>query len=111
MRPNKLKALWRQGKPAVAGWISSGNTYITETMAHSGYDALIIDMQHGMGITHNQAALCLQVISTTETVPIVRVAWNRPEYMQFALDAGAYGIIVPMVNSYQEAIQAVQACM
>ena len=110
MRPNNLKALWREGKPAVAGWLSSGNTYVAEAMAQAGYDALIIDMQHGMGITHDQAALCLQAISTTDTVPIVRVAWNRPEYMQFALDAGAYGIIVPLVNSYEEAVQAAQAC-
>ena len=80
MRKNKLKSLWNEGKPAIAGWISSGNTYITEVMAQSGYDALIIDMQHGMGITHDQASLCLQAISTTETVPIVRVPWNRPEY-------------------------------
>ena len=67
-------------------------------------------MHHGMGITHHQASLCLQVISTTETVPIVRVPWNRPEYFQFALDAGAYGVIVPLVNSYEEAVLAGEAC-
>ena len=110
MRPNKVKALWRQGKPAVAGWISTGNAYIAEVMAHTGYDALIIDTQHGMGTTFDQAAACLQAISTTDTVPIVRVPWNQPEYMQSALDAGAYGIIVPLVNSYEEAEKAGSAC-
>ena len=110
MRPNKVKALWRQGKPAVAGWISTGNGYIAEVMAHAGYDALIIDTQHGMGTTFDQAAACLQAISTTDTVPIVRVPWNQPEYMQGALDIGAYGIIVPLVNSYEEAEKAGSAC-
>ena len=110
MRSNRVKALWRDGKPAVAGWVSSGNTYIVEVMAHAGFDALIIDVQHGMGITFDQVAVCLQTISTTDTVPFVRVPWNRPEYMQYALDAGAYGIIVPLVNSYEEAARAGDAC-
>lgn len=106
MRQNKIKAMWKAGKPAVAGWISSGNTYITEAMAHAGYDALVIDMQHGMGLTMDLTALCLQTISTTDVVPMVRVPWNRPEYISSALDAGAYGVIVPLVNSYEEAVQA-----
>ncbi len=110
MRPNRIKAMWREGRPAVAGWISSGSTYIAEAMAQAGYDALVIDMQHGMGIDFSQTAYCLQAISTTDTVPFVRVPWNRPEYMQYVLDAGAYGIIVPLVNSYEEAVQAGRAC-
>ena len=110
MRSNRIKALWREGKPAVAGWISTGNTYIVEVMANAGFDALVVDAQHGMGITFDQVAVCLQTISTTDTVPFVRVPWNRPEYMQYALDAGAYGIIVPLVNSYEEAARAGDAC-
>ena len=82
MRKNRVKELWREGKPVVAGWISSGNTYITENMAHAGFDVLIVDMQHGMAVTPDMAAACLQVISTTETVPFVRVPWNRPEWIQ-----------------------------
>ena len=66
MRPNKVKALWREGKPATAGWLSSGDPYIAEVMANAGYDALIIDMQHGMGVTGDRAIACLQAISTSE---------------------------------------------
>ena len=75
-------------------------------MANAGYDAVVVDMQHGMGITPDKAIACLQAISTTETVPIVRVPWNDPKEIQYVLDAGAYGIIVPLVNTYEEAAQA-----
>ncbi|MEE8442782.1 MAG: aldolase/citrate lyase family protein [Dehalococcoidia bacterium] len=109
MRPNKLKALWREGKPATAGWLSTGNPYLAEVMANAGYDAIIIDMQHGMGVTADRAIACLQAISTTDTVPVVRMPWNDPQSIQFVLDAGAYGVIVPLVNTYEEAVQAVGA--
>ena len=89
MRSNKIKALWSQGKPATAGWLSSGNTFIAEAMANSGYDGIVIDMQHGMGITADKAIACMQAISTTDTVPIVRVPWNDPMQIQYVLDAGA----------------------
>jgi 4-hydroxy-2-oxoheptanedioate aldolase len=109
MRPNKIKAMWREGKPASAGWLSTGNPYLAEVMANAGYDALIIDMQHGMGITSERAIACLQAISTTDTLPMVRMSWNDPKDIQFVLDAGAYGVIVPLVNTYDEAVKAAGA--
>ena len=99
MWPNKIKEIWNQGRPATAGWLSSGSPYVAEAMANAGYDALIIDMQHGMGVTPDVAIACLQAISTTETVPFVRLAWNDPKEIQFVLDAGAYGVIVPLVTA------------
>ena len=110
MRPNKIKAMWKEGKPATAGWLSSGDPYIAEVMANAGYDMMIIDMQHGMGVTPERAISCLQAISTTDTVPMVRMAWNDPKEMQFVLDAGAYGVIVPLVNTYDDAVRAAGAC-
>ena len=109
MRPNKIKAMWREGKPAAAGWLSTGNTYLAEAMAHAGYDAVIIDMQHGMAVTTDKAVACLQAISTTDTVPMVRLPWNDPQVIQFVLDAGAYGVIVPLVNTYDDAVAAGRA--
>ena len=109
MRPNKIKALWKDGKSATAGWLQTGDPYIAEAMANAGYDAVIIDMQHGMAVTPDRAVACLQAISTTDTVPLVRVAWNDPREIQFVLDAGAYGVIVPLVNTYDEAVQAAGA--
>ena len=109
MRSNKIKAMWREGKPAAAGWLSTGNTYLAEAMAHAGYDAVIIDMQHGMSVTTDKAIACLQAISTTDTVPMVRLPWNDPQVIQFVLDAGAYGVIVPLVNTYDDAVAAGRA--
>lgn len=110
MRPNRVKALWREGKAAVVGWQSTADTYVAETMAHAGFDALVLDMQHGMAIGPDRAALWLQAVSTTDTVPLVRVPWNDPAFIQWVLDAGAYGVIVPLVNSYEEAVKAGGAC-
>ena len=81
MRPNKIKEMWREGKPAAAGWISTGNTYLAEAMAHAGYDAVIIDMQHGMSVTTDKAVACLQAISTTDTVPMERLPPIGQDFM------------------------------
>lgn len=110
MRPNKIKQLWKEGKPASVAWMGTADTYSAEIMANSGLDALVLDMQHGMGIGPDRAATWLQAVSTTETVPIVRVPWNEPYFMQWVLDAGAYGIIVPLVNTKEEAAKAGGAC-
>lgn len=109
MRKNKIKQMWKEGKPAVAAWLSTGNPYLAEILAHSGVDAVVIDMQHGMGVSPEKAIQCLQAISTTETVPVVRMSWNDPKDIQFVLDAGAYGVIVPLVNTKEEAEMAVGA--
>lgn len=110
MRPNKIKRLWREGKPATLGWMMTGDPYTAEIMAHAGFDGLVVDMQHGMAITPQQAAHCFQAISTTDTVPMARVAWNDPLQIQLALDAGAYGVIVPLVEDYEMAVRAGGAC-
>ncbi|MBM4406630.1 MAG: 2,4-dihydroxyhept-2-ene-1,7-dioic acid aldolase [Chloroflexi bacterium] len=110
MRPNKVKALWRAGKPALVGWMSIADTYAAEVLANTGLDALVLDTQHGMGIGPDRAAAWLQAVSSTETVPIVRVPWNEPAYVQWVLDAGAYGVIIPLVGTREEAAKAAGAC-
>ncbi|MEE9286047.1 MAG: aldolase/citrate lyase family protein [Dehalococcoidia bacterium] len=110
MRPNKVKALWSEGKPAAVAWLSVADTYVAEMMAHAGFDALVLDMQHGMGIGPDRAAAWLQAVSGGDATPMVRVPWNEPAYAQWALDAGAYGVIVPLVNSRDEAAKAGLAC-
>ena len=109
MRPNKFKQLWREGKSTTLGWLSISHTFTAEIMARQGFDALCVDMQHGTSEL-NDVLPMLQAISQTETVPIVRVAWNDPAAIMKALDLGAYGIIVPLVNTAEEAAQAVAAC-
>src|SRR5271170_3835436 len=78
-------------------------------MAHSGFDWVCVDMQHGM-IDFSQMVPMLQGISSTGTAPLVRVPRNEPGIIGKSLDAGAWGVIVPMVNSRQEAEEAVAAC-
>ena len=109
MRPNKVKQFWKEGKPLAVGWMGSPDTYMVEAMANSGFDVLVLDMQHGMGIGPDRAVVAIQTVATTETQPLVRVPWNDPIYIQYVLDAGAYGVIVPMVNSRAEAEKAVGA--
>lgn len=102
MRPNALRSLWRSGGAALNGWLTIANGFCAETMAHQGWDALTIDLQHGV-IDYPAMVTMLQAISTTPTVPVVRVPWLEPGILMKALDAGAYGVICPMVNSREEA--------
>src|SRR5947208_3157307 len=69
----------------------------------------LVDLQHGTSEMKDVGPL-LQAISQTETVPVVRVAWNEPAAIMKALDLGAYAIIVPLVNTAEEAAMAVAAC-
>lgn len=109
MRTNKIKQMWRDGKSATLGWLSISHSFTAEIMARQGFDALCIDLQHGTS-EQNDVLPLLQAISQTDTVPVVRVAWNDAASIMRALDLGAYGIIVPLVNNAEEAAQAVAAC-
>ncbi len=109
MRENRLRQIWAEGRPAFGGWLTIPSSFSAELFAHAGFDWLCIDLQHGL-IDYQVAVTMLQAISTTDTVPIVRVPWNEPGIIMKSLDAGAYGIIIPMVNSGAEAEAAVAAC-
>jgi 4-hydroxy-2-oxoheptanedioate aldolase len=77
-------------------------------MAHQGWDSLTIDMQHGV-MDYQAAVNMLTAISTTNTVPVVRVPWNEPGILMKMLDAGAYALICPMVNTREDAEKLVAA--
>jgi 4-hydroxy-2-oxoheptanedioate aldolase len=102
MRENRLRTLWKQDKAAVNGWLAVPNGFSAETMAHQGWDSLTIDMQHGV-VDYQAMVGMLQAISTTDTVPVVRVPWLEPGIIMKTLDAGAYGVICPMVNTAEDA--------
>jgi len=102
MRPNRLRELWRTGGAAVNGWLAIPNSFSAETMAHQGWDSLTIDLQHGM-VDYATMVPMLQAISTTPTVPVVRVPWLEAGILMKVLDAGAYGVICPMVNTREDA--------
>src|SRR3546814_3462308 len=109
MRPNKIKQMWRDGKYVTLGWLSVSHGFTAEIMARQGFDALCVDLQHGTS-EMNDVLPMLQAISQTDTAPVVRVAWKDPAPIMRALDLGAYGIIVPLVNTAEEAAMAVAAC-
>lgn len=109
MRANAVRQKLLNGEPVINGWCSIANAFSAEVLAHQGYDCLTIDMQHG-AIGYEAALSMLQAISTTATVPMVRVPWHDPGIMMKLLDAGAYGLICPMVNDQQSAEQFVAAC-
>ena len=109
MRPNKIKQLWDQGKPVTMGWISIANGFTAEIMARQGFDAVCIDMQHGATGLSNLLEM-LQAVSATDASPVVRVGWNEPAAIMKALDFGASSIIVPLINTAEEARKAVAAC-
>jgi 4-hydroxy-2-oxoheptanedioate aldolase len=102
MRENRLRALWSQDQAAVNGWLTVGDSFAAETMAQQGWDALTIDLQHGV-IDYAAMVPMLQAISTTPTVPVVRVPWLEPGILMKVLDAGAYAVICPMVNTRADA--------
>ena len=110
MRKNKLKEIFKNGKSAINGWLQIPNSFTAELMANQSWDSLTLDMQHGV-IDYPDALGMLQAISSTDVVPMVRVNWNEPGQITKILDAGAYGIICPMVSNKKEAENFIKACM
>ena len=110
MRKNRLKEIFKSGKSAVNGWLQIPNSFTAELMANQSWDSLTLDMQHGV-IDYPNAVGMLQAISSTKVVPLARVNWNEPGQIMKILDAGAYGIICPMVSNKKEAENFVKACM
>lgn len=108
MRPNRVRQLWAEGRSAISGWLSIGNSYSAEIVGMSGVDCVTIDLQHAM--TDIQAMIVmLQAISATPAVPFVRLPSTEPSGIMKALDAGSYGIICPLINTAEQARAIVDA--
>lgn len=105
---NSLRAALRQGAITFGSWLQFGHTAIAELMVQAGFDWLAIDMEHStIGIDTLQPLI--QVIELSGCVPLVRLSSNDPVLTKRVMDAGAHGVIVPSVNSPQEAEQAVRS--
>ncbi len=109
MRPNTLKSKIAAGEPVLNAWCAMASSHAAEAIAHQGVDCVTIDLQHG-AIDFAAAFQMLQGISTSPAVPLARVPWNEPAIMTKLLDAGAYGIICPMIETEAEARAFVAAC-
>jgi len=93
-------------KLTIGSWITIGHTVVAEIMASAGYDWLTVDMEHS-AITLDIAQDLIRVIELCGVVPLVRVGENDPNLIKRVMDAGAHGVIVPMVNSKDDAEKAV----
>lgn len=103
-----IKAKLATGTRVVGGWITIPDPAVAEIMAQAGFDFLTVDMEHSP-ITLAGAAELIRVISLCEICPLVRLGANDPTLVKRVLDAGAGGIIVPMINNEREARAAVGA--
>ncbi|NTW99212.1 MAG: 2,4-dihydroxyhept-2-ene-1,7-dioic acid aldolase [Geobacteraceae bacterium] len=103
-----FKEKLRQNKFVLGSWITLGHPSIAEILALAGYDWLVVDLEHTT-ISIEQAGELIRVIDLCGVTPLVRLTSNHPDQIKRVLDAGAHGIVVPMVNSVDDAIRAVTA--
>lgn len=104
-----IKQALAAGKPVFGSWLALCSPLASEIMAHAGHDFLMIDGEHSAA-SHETALAMAQAMGGTSCVPLMRVASNDTVRIKQALDLGMQGVIIPMVNSADEARQAVAAC-
>lgn len=107
---NRVKNLLAEGKPTLGTWLCIPACASTEAMSYIGFDWMVIDTEHAPHTLETVENL-IRTIELTDVVPMVRVGWNEPTLIKWALDRGAMGVVVPWVNSRAEAEKAVRACM
>lgn len=110
MRQNTLAAVIESGETAVNAWLSSGSGYAAEVLSHAGFDSVTIDAQHGMFGRETVVAL-LQAVSVGPATPLVRPSSSNAAEIGWLLDAGAYGIIAPSIDTVELAAELVAACL
>ena len=106
---NKIKNAWASGKAVVNGWLAIPSGFSAEVMAQCGFDSVTVDLQHGVQ-DYQSMVQCFQAMQAHPILPMVRVPWNEPGIVGKVLDAGAYGVICPMINSVAEAEAFVSYC-
>lgn len=115
MKPGKnnmnnlvLKDRLKSGELCLGSWITLENSGIAEIMCNAGFDWLVIDLEHST-ISMERAGELIRTIDLAGVAPLVRLTSNNPDQIKRVMDAGAHGIVVPMVNSPDDAIKAVAA--
>lgn len=107
---SSLKARWTSGEITLGAWCMIPGALTAEAIARSGFDWVLIDMQHGC-MDYETALAMIRAIDLTPAAPIVRVPWNDPGIIGRVLDAGALGVVVPMIQTPEDARRAVDACL
>ena len=107
--PNPLKEAWAENRTAFGLWMTMPGSFGAELLAGAGVDYVCVDQQHGV-IDYASMISMFQAIGAAGAAPITRVIQNDPGEIMKSLDAGALGVIVPLVNDATEAARAVSAC-
>lgn len=108
MRANHVRRRLQAGEPSIGTWLALPSPEAAEYISTLGFDWLVVDTEHN-AIDIRTLSQMFGAIAPSGIAPMVRIPWNSPENFKRVLDAGAWGIVVPMVNSKAEAEQAVQA--
>ncbi len=109
MRSRALRQKLREGRPTFGAWISSYDVAVAETMVEAGFDWLLIDLEHAP-IGFERLEAILMAFKNTEVVPIARVAWGDVGSTKQVMDLGIEALLIPMVNSREDAVRAVSLC-
>jgi 4-hydroxy-2-oxoheptanedioate aldolase len=109
LKANPLRAAWKDGRAAISGWCYMPSPVAAEAMAMLDWDLLTIDMQHGL-VGYQDVVAMLPAIEAAGAGAMVRVPWNDPGTVMKVLDAGAIGVICPMINNREECTRFVEAC-
>jgi 4-hydroxy-2-oxoheptanedioate aldolase len=106
----RLREVWRRGEAAVNGWLSIPSTVTAELVARQDYDSITVDLQHGL-IDYQCALTMMQAVNAAgDATVIARPPWLEPGIIMKLLDAGAWGILCPMINTPADAEALVRAC-
>ncbi len=106
---NKLRTLWNEDASAINAWLGIPSTITAEIVSRQGFDAITIHLQHGI-TDYSSAVPMLQAISASDATPMARVPWLEPGIIMKLLDAGALGIVCPMINTPEDAQRFVRYC-
>ncbi len=105
-----LKTRWGAGEATLGAWCMMPGAISAEALGKAGFDWVLIDMQHGC-MDYETALSMIRAVDLSDAVPIVRVPWNDPGIIGRVLDAGALGVVIPMIQSAADARRAVDACL
>jgi 4-hydroxy-2-oxoheptanedioate aldolase len=105
----RLRGKWEAGEPVFGLWAGIPSSLTAELAAAAGYDYVCVDLQHG-GSTEATMMSMFQAAQAGGAVPLARLAWNEPWLIMRALDLGAAGVILPLIDNAAEAARAVEAC-
>src|SRR6516225_1173444 len=108
MRANPVKRALKDGSPSIGTWLSLGNILAARLLARAGFAWLTVDLEHSL-VDWETATHMFASIADAGCVALARVPANRHDHIKRVLDNGAHGIVVPMVNSRQEALDCVAA--